>query len=121
MQDRGFGKRVDGIYLLLNKLVLAGWMWIARSTLPMLGLKVGGKIPRVNFTNILRTAFLCEDPKSAKKDSQLRQLLAISGSARVKAAPKHVDEIDPGSSKILKVLKVSCIPLKFNTGQDPIT
>ena len=35
------------------------------------------------------------EPKKNKKDSQLMQLFALLGSARVKAAPKHVDEIDP--------------------------
>ena len=37
------------------------------------------------------------EPKSAKKESQLRQLFALSGSVSVKAACKHVDEIDPCS------------------------
>ena len=35
------------------------------------------------------------DPKSAKKDSQVKQLFALLGSGGVKAACKHVDEIDP--------------------------
>ena len=38
-----------------------------------------------------------------KKDSQLKQLLALSGSARIKAASKHVDEIDPRSRKSIIV------------------
>jgi hypothetical protein len=37
------------------------------------------------------------DPKSAKKDSQVKQLFALLGSACVKAACKDVDEIDPSS------------------------
>ena len=49
----------------------------------------------VNFTNNLLAAFIYKDPKSAKKDSQARQLFALLGSARVKAACKYVDEIDP--------------------------
>ena len=44
----------------------------------------------VNFTNILRNQI----PK-AQKDSQLKQLFSLLGSARVKAACEHVDEIDP--------------------------
>ena len=51
------------------------------------------------FTNILRAAFTHADPKSAKKDSQLNQLFALFGSASIKAAHKHVDEIDPWSHK----------------------
>ena len=31
----------------------------------------------------------------AQKDSQVKQLFALSGSLRIKAVPKHVDEIDP--------------------------
>ena len=41
--------------------------------------------------------FMHTDPKSAKKDSQLKQLFALLGSGDVKAAHKHVDEIDPWS------------------------
>ena len=33
--------------------------------------------------------------KSAKQDSQVKQLFALSGPAHVKAANKQVDEIDP--------------------------
>ena len=48
----------------------------------------------VNFTNILQAAFTPADPKRAKKDSQVKQLFALLGSARVKAVRKHIDEID---------------------------
>ena len=51
--------------------------------------------PGVDFTNILHAAFTCTDPKSAKKDSQAKQLFALSGSVRVKAGRKHIEEIDP--------------------------
>ena len=51
--------------------------------------------PGVNFTNILHAAFMLADPKSAIKDSQLKQLFTYLGSASVKALGKHVDEIDP--------------------------
>ena len=37
---------------------------------------------------------MCPDPK---KDSQVNQRFALSGSAQTKAAGKHVDEIDPMS------------------------
>ena len=43
----------------------------------------------------LPTAFTRADPKSAKKDSQFKQLFALLGSAHVKAGHKHVDKIDP--------------------------
>ena len=36
---------------------------------------------RVNFTKILRAAFTLPDPNSAKKDSQVKQLFALMGSA----------------------------------------
>ena len=41
--------------------------------------------PRVNFTNILQAAFTLADSKSAKKDSQVKQLFALLGSLSVKA------------------------------------
>ena len=43
----------------------------------------------------LHTGFMRVDPRSAKKDSQVKQLYVLLGSACVKAASKHVDEIDP--------------------------
>ena len=55
----------------------------------------GSTSPGVNFTNILRAAFTHADPKSPKKDSQLKQLFVLLGSAGVKAALKHPDESDP--------------------------
>ena len=45
------------------------------------------------YAQLLRT----QVPK-AQKDSQLKQLFALSGSACVKAARKHVNKIDPGRS-----------------------
>ena len=50
--------------------------------------------PRVDFTNILRAAFTHTNPKSAKKDSQVKQPFALLGYVSVKTAYKHVDEID---------------------------
>ena len=49
----------------------------------------------VNFTNILRAAFTCADPESTIKLLNLTVFFALLGSAQVKAACKHVDEIDP--------------------------
>ena len=49
----------------------------------------------VNFTNILQATFMNTDPKSAIKDSQVKQLLALLGSVRVRAARINVDEIYP--------------------------
>ena len=53
----------------------------------------------VNFINILRAAFTHKDPKIAKKDSQVKQLFVLLGSACVKALRKHVDVIEPSSSQ----------------------
>ena len=56
--------------------------------------------PGVNFIIILRAAFTNEQllhthiPK-AQKDSHVKQLFALVGSACVEAASKHVNEIDP--------------------------
>jgi len=44
-------------------------------------------------------------PKSEKKDSHVKQLFALFGSACVKVAPKHVDEIDPWKIKSLDRVK----------------
>ena len=49
----------------------------------------------VNFTNILRAAFTHADPKSAKKTVKSSIFFVLSGSKRVKAAHKHIDEINP--------------------------
>ena len=45
--------------------------------------------------HFLQAAFTHADPYSAKKDSQVKQLFVLSGSVGIKAARKHVDEIDP--------------------------
>ena len=60
------------------------------------------KIPSqgVNFTIILRAPFTPTDPKSAKKDSQVKHLFALLGSVSVKVVRKHVYEIDPRMGKI---------------------
>ena len=52
----------------------------------------------VNFTNVFTRNFYpqllpTQIPK-AQKDSQVKQLFAVSGSAGVKAASKHIDKID---------------------------
>ena len=49
-----------------------------------------GSISRTFYGQLLRAQI----PK-AQKDSQVKQLLALLGSAGVKAARKLVDEIDP--------------------------
>jgi len=50
--------------------------------------------PGVNFINILLKAFTLADPKSAKKHSQIISLFLCFWGC-VKAAHKHVGEIDP--------------------------
>ena len=42
------------------------------------------------------SSFDAHRSQKGKKDIQLKQLFALSGSACVKAARKHVNEIDPG-------------------------
>jgi len=52
-----------------------------------------------NLINIFCTAFTLADPNSVKF-SQVADLLALLGSAGVKAARKNVGEIDPRSQSI---------------------
>jgi len=60
--------------------------------------------PGVNYTNIFRAAFACADPKRAKRHWWLDCHYALLGSAFVKAAHKHVGEIDQqGSMKSLYI------------------
>ena len=49
----------------------------------------------VNFTNILHAAFTLKDLKSAKKTVKSNNFLRFWDLFGIKAAPKHVDEIDP--------------------------
>ena len=52
--------------------------------------KTGGKFHQ----HFMCSFYACRSQK-CKKDSQLKQLFALLGSVGVKAAYKHVDEIDP--------------------------
>ena len=65
--------------------------------------------PGVNFTKVLRAAFMHADPKSAKKTVKFSSFL---GSACVKAGRKHIDEIDPRSGYFSVMSKISMIRLK---------
>ena len=47
------------------------------------------------FQQHFTSSFYSRRSQKRKKDSQVKQLLALLGSARVKAAHIHVDEIDP--------------------------
>ena len=71
-------------------------------------------ISQTFYKQLLRTQI----PKSAKKDSQVKQLFALLGSASVKAAHKHGDEIDPmllaGKSPILTCGENWFFPLPKN-------
>ena len=49
----------------------------------------------VNFTNVLQAAFTRANPNRVKKTVKLSSLFALLGSAPIKPACKHVDEIDP--------------------------
>jgi len=55
----------------------------------------GVTVIRVNFIIILRTAFTREDPKRAKRSWQNNWIFTLLESVRIKAACKHVGEIDP--------------------------
>ena len=48
----------------------------------------------VNFTNILRKAFMLEDSKSTKTTVKSRSFLGFWDLRGIKAVYKHVDEID---------------------------
>ena len=61
------------------------------------------KISGVNFTNILHAAFPQAETNSKKRQSS-QAAFALLGSVCVKAACKHVDEIDPISEISLFVL-----------------
>ena len=50
------------------------------------------------FHQQFTSSFYAGRSQKRKKDKQHKQLFALSGSSGVKAAPKHVDEIDPWSS-----------------------
>jgi len=63
---------------------------------------------RVNFTNILRAAFMHTDPKSAKRQSSHEYFSVLIGSAWVKAARKVLVKLTP-DIKIFKRLLV--VPL----------
>jgi len=51
----------------------------------------------VDFTNILQAAFVRADPISVKMTYDLTAFFAFLGSMPIKAACKHIEEIDPCS------------------------
>jgi len=53
----------------------------------------------LNFINILRTAFMCPDPKSVKKTVKLSIYCTLLGSTSVKAARKTLVKLTPGCVK----------------------
>jgi len=55
-------------------------------------------MPRVNFTNILGTAFTPTDPKSAKKTDGLTVFFVLLGSVLVKAMCEMLVKLTPGVS-----------------------
>jgi len=56
----------------------------------------------VDFTNILRAAFTCADPKSAKKTVKLNSFIALLVSAHVKAACKTLVKLTLGEEDIVR-------------------
>ncbi len=53
----------------------------------------------LNFINVLRTAFMCVDPKRVKRYWQLDWVLTLWGATSIKALCKYVDEIDPWAQR----------------------
>ncbi len=51
--------------------------------------------PAVIFINVLQAAFVHADPKSAKNDSQVISLFALSGSERIKVLCKMFMKLTP--------------------------
>ncbi len=56
--------------------------------------------PGVNFINVLQTAFMSADLKSAKKTDNLTVFFALSGSAHKEAAHKMLMKLTPDDHKI---------------------
>ena len=73
-----------------------------RSTFQLRRINYHRSISPTFYRQLLRTQIL-----KAQKDSQFKQLFALLGSAGVKAACEHVDEIDPMSR--LVVLRVQSV------------
>ncbi len=48
---------------------------------------------KVNFINILRAAYMCADPESAKKTDNLTVFFALLGSVCIKAARKMLEKL----------------------------
>jgi len=65
--------------------------------------------PNVNFTNILREAFMCANPKSTKKYSQIVSLFVLLGSPHVKASRKMLMKNNDNNllSYLLSTSKIS--------------
>ena len=59
-----------------------------------------------HFTSIF---YACRSQK-CKKDSQLKQLFVLLGSASVKAARKLIDEVDPVAPEDQRFLKLRMMP-----------
>ncbi len=52
----------------------------------------------VDFTNVLREAFMQQDPKSAKKTDRLTVIIVLLGFARVKAVRRALMKLIPGGT-----------------------
>jgi len=84
-----------------------GWNFIAKNKWHLLRLthctsvfvtstkELAKLTPAVNFINILRAAFMCTDPKSAKRTDDLIVIFVLSGSACVKAVCKMLLKSTP--------------------------
>ena len=68
-----------------------------------------------HFTCSFYVQLLRSQSPKANKDSQVKQLFVLSGSAGIKAARKHVDEIDTSILLILDTLNESFFVLVVPT------
>jgi len=77
---------------------------------------VGFCIPGVNFINVLQAAFYTRRSQKCKKLLDLTVFFALLGSACIKAACKHIGEIDTSYKLLLPLMQV-LIDLKTNKTQ----
>jgi len=59
--------------------------------------------PGVNFINVLRTAFMLVDSKSAKKIDNLTVFFTLLGPACIKAVHRTLVKLTPGGDPMKKI------------------
>jgi len=61
----------------------------------------------VNFINVLQAAFVCADPKRAKKTDNLTVFFALLGSESIKAARRTLIKLTHGQDKIASISSIA--------------